>query len=83
MVEEERMGKLCIGGMDVLVAMKLLRPSLTPTSAALKGTDVPEGKMGEVISVSAELPFLPSSRIELFVVSRLIEESLITESFLA
>ena len=75
---------MCIGGMEVLVAMKLLRPSLTPTSAALKGTNVPEGKMGEVISVSADLgPFVPSSKIELLVVSRLMEESLITESFLA
>ena len=75
---------MCMGGMEVLVAMKLLRPSLTPTSAALKGTNVPEVKMGEVRSVSADLvPFLPSSKIELLVVSRLMDESLITESFLA
>jgi hypothetical protein len=84
-VEDERTGKLCIGGMEVLVAIKLLRPSLTPTSAALKGTKVPpEGKMGDVKSVSADLgAFRPSSRIELLVVSRLIEESRATESFRA
>lgn len=86
-VEEDRIGKFCMDGMTVLVlaAMKLLRPFFTPTSLALYGTNVPpDGKMGEVSSVSADLgPFLPSSRIELFVVSRLMEDSRTTESFLA
>jgi L-rhamnose isomerase len=86
-VEEERTGKFCRGGMAafVLAAIKLRRPSFFPTSLALYGTEVPpDGKMGEVSSVSADLgPFLPSSRIELFVVSRLMEDRRITESFLA
>jgi hypothetical protein len=84
-VDEDRIGKLCIGGTEVLAAIKLLRPSLTPTSAALKGTNVPpEGKTGEAKSESADLGSLrPSSRIELFVVSKLIEESAAIESFLA
>jgi hypothetical protein len=86
-VEEERAGKFCRGGMAVLVlaAMKLRRPSFLPTSLALNGTKVPpDVKMGEVSSMSAERrPFLPSSSIELFVVSRLIEDKRITESFLA
>jgi hypothetical protein len=71
------------GGTEVLAAMKLRRPFLTPTSLALKGTKVPpDGKAGEVRSVSADRgPFFPSSRIELFVVSRLIEDSRMTESF--
>jgi hypothetical protein len=74
-----------MGGMEVFVAMKLLRPSLTPTSAALKGTNVPpDGKIGEVKSVSADLgPFLPSSKIELFVVSKLMEDMRETESLRA
>jgi hypothetical protein len=57
-VEDERMGKLCNGGMPwpVFAAMKLLRPFFIPTSFALKGTKVPpDGKMGEVSSVSADL----------------------------
>lgn len=83
-VEEERAGKLDKEVEDVLAAMKLLRPFFTPTSLALNGTKDPvEGKIGEVNSVSAERgPFRPSSKMELFVVSRLIEDRRITESFL-
>lgn len=82
--EEERTGKLCRGGIEVLAAMKLLRPFFTPTSFALNGTDVPpDGKVGEVSAVSSDLgPCRPSSRIELFVVSRLMEDKRIMESFL-
>jgi hypothetical protein len=80
-LDEERMRKL--GGIDVLAAMKLRRPFLTPTSLALKGTNVPpDGKIGEVRSVSADRgPFRPSSKIELLVVSRLMEDRRMTESF--
>lgn len=86
-VEEERAGKFCRGGMALLVLaeMKLRRPSFFPTSLALNGTKVPpDGPVGEVRSVSTDrTPFLPSSRIELFVVSRLMEDRRITESILA
>ena len=80
-VDEERTRK--VGGIEVLAAMKVRRPFLTPTSLALKGTNVPpDGKMGELRSVSVERGlFRLSSRIELLVVSRLIEDRRITESF--
>jgi hypothetical protein len=80
-VDEERTRK--VGGIEVLAAMKVRRPFRTPTSLALKGTNVPpDGKLGEVRSVSVDRgPFLPSSRMELLVVSRLMEDRRITESF--
>lgn len=86
-VDDDRIGKLCNGGMPwaVFAAMKLLRPFFTPTSFALNGTKLPpDGKIGEVISVSADLiPNLASSKMELLQVSRLIEDNLMVESFLA
>lgn len=80
-LDEERTRKL--GGIEVLAAMKLRRPFLTPTSLALKGTkEPPDRKIGEVISVSADRgPFRLSSKIELLVVSRLIEDRRMAESF--